>query len=274
MAGPVHVLDRGAPPPDLTLRYGQLEEHVVDVRLPAHLGNGPRPAAVIIHGGFWRPAYDRTHAGPQSVALAEAGYVVATVEYRRAGSSENSWVTTFDDVASVCDQLPSLLAASVGSNVRLATTVLVGHSAGGHLALWSAGRHRLPPTSRWHRTTPLPVSHVVSLAGIVDLVRADELRLGSGAAAALLGGGARTVPERYAVTNPAALLPLGVRTVLLHGSADQQVPVELSRNYAARAAAAGEAVTFTELPGVGHYELIDPLSPVWDRVLDAMAERS
>ncbi len=268
-----HVLTRVARGPDLTLRYGPLVDHVIDVRLPPRDGSGydaPRPLVVVIHGGFWRMAYDRVHAAPQSAALADAGYVVATLEYRRVGPRGGGWPETFDDVAEVVDRGPSLVAAAVRPHVPPSMTILVGHSAGGHLALWAAGRHRLPPSSRWHRRTPGEVAGVVCLAGVTDLVHADELRLGGDATRALLRGGAKAQPARYATTSPAALLPLGVPATLVHGSDDNVVPVELSRGFARAALAAGDRVELAELPGVGHYELIDPLSRAWPHVLSAV----
>lgn len=271
----LHVLERRAPPPDLTLPYGAHADQVVDVRLPrAGRYDEPPPLVVVIHGGFWRNAYDRAHAGPQSAALAEAGYVVATIEYRRVRGPGGGWPRTFDDIALACDGVPSLAATALRQRVTPGPMVLVGHSAGGHLALWAAARHRLPISCPWHRASPPTVAGAVSLAGVVDLMRGDELGLGGDATRALLGGGAGNVPERYAVANPAALLPLGVPAALVHGTADAEVPVELSREYTRRASAAGDAVELTELAGVGHYELIDPLSAAWPVVLDAIARLS
>jgi acetyl esterase/lipase len=254
-----------------TLAYGPLPEHEVDVRLP--VGGAAAPLVVVVHGGFWRPEWDRAHAGPQSEGLAVAGYVVATVEYRRVGAGEHGsgWPTTFDDVALLGDTVPGLVADAVGDRVDPARTVLVGHSAGGHLAAWSAARHRLPAGSRWHRATPLPVG-VVSLAGVLDLGLSERLGLGGHAARSLLGGATDKQPERYAEADPARLLPTGVPTVLVHGSDDDDVPPEVSRAFAAAARAAGGEVTLHELPGVGHMDLVDPTSAAWPAVLAAVAE--
>lgn len=266
-----YLLSRPVPPPDLTLSFGPLAEHVLDVRLPPGASPlGPRPLVVVVHGGFWRAEFDRAHAGPQSVGLAEAGYVVATVEYRRVGEG-GGWPATFDDVALLTDAVPALVHEAVGNRVDTGRTVLVGHSAGGHLASWAASRHRLPTGSTWHRPSALPVSGVVSLAGVLDLVASERMGLGSHAARRLLGGSPRRRAERYALASPAALLPTGCRTVLVHGTRDDVVPVEISRTYAEQAAAEGDDVELHELEGVGHYELIDPLSPAWPTVLAAVA---
>jgi acetyl esterase/lipase len=241
----------------------------VDVRLPA-VGE-PRPLVVVVHGGFWRAAYDRSHTGPQCAGLVAAGYVVATVEYRRVRRWGGGWPDTFDDVAAVTDLLPGLVADALPGRVDQGRTVLVGHSAGGHLAVWAASRHRLPPSSPWRRADPLPVRGVVSLAGVLDLRLAEERGLGDRAVRALLGGRRRVRTERLAAADPAGLLPTGVPTVLLHGTEDVAVPVEVSRAYAGAAGAAGDPVRLHELAGVGHFELIDPLSAAWPTVLDAVA---
>ena len=263
------VLSRSARAPDLTLSYGPLPEHLVDVRLPS--GRDPAALLVVVHGGFWGAEWDRAHAGPQSEGLADAGYVVATVEYRRVGMPGGGWPGTFDDLAMVADVVPGLVATETGRvAARDAGPVLVGHSAGGHLALWLASRHRLPASSPWHRSGPTPLAGVVSLAGMGDLVDASERGLGDHAAAALLGGEPGDHAERYAVASPARWLPLGVAAVLVHGTADPTVPVQCSRSYAAKATGAGDDVELRELDGVGHFELIDPLSSAWPTVLAAV----
>jgi acetyl esterase/lipase len=146
--------------------------------------------------------------------------------------------------------------------------LLAGHSAGGHLALWAAARHRLPAGNPWHTAVPASgASGVVTLAAVSDLAAGHELDLGQGAVAALLGGGPREQSGRYAVTDPARLLPLGRPAWLVHGTEDDRVPAAMSRDYAARAQAAGDETFLDELPGTGHFEVIDPLSAVWPRVL-------
>lgn len=262
------VLTRPAPEPDLTLRYGQGDDHVVDVRLPSP---GGAPVVVLLHGGFWRAEFDRGHTGPMGDDLARRGYIVCAPEYRRVSRPGDGWPATFDDVAAITDGVGELLADALGPDrVDLARTALVGHSAGGHLALWTAGRHRLPEGSRWRREAPLPVRGVVSLAGVCDLAASSARRLGDGAADALLGGSPDAYPERYAAASPAELLPLGVAVTLVHGSADDRIPVDISRDYAATARAAGDVVELRELRGHDHFAVIDPLSPAWPDVTAAI----
>jgi acetyl esterase/lipase len=253
--------------PHLTLRYGDLPDQVVDVRLPA--SEERRPLVVVVHGGFWKAEFDRAHAGPQSVGLADAGYVVATVDYRRVGQRGGGWPGTFDDLAALTDAVPSLLADARPDRVDISRTVLVGHSAGGHLAAWAAARHRLPPESAWHRDDPLDVG-VVSLGGVLDLEASERLGLGGHAARALLDGSPRRQPDRYALTNPAALVPTGGRLVAVHGADDEIVPITLSRRYVDLALAAGDPAELVEIAGCGHFELIDPLSAAWPAVLAAV----
>jgi acetyl esterase/lipase len=266
---PESVLDRPAPPPDVTLSYGPGSENVVDVRLPA--SRAPAPLVVVVHGGFWRTAFDRAHVGLQSAGLAEAGYVVATVEYRRVGRVGSGWPHTLDDAALFADTVPTLLAGSLPGRVELGRTVFVGHSAGGHLVTWLAARHRLPASSPWAAANPL-AGAVVSLAGVVDLSLAEELGLGQHATAALLGGSPAKRPDRYAQADPARLLPTGVRTVLVQGLDDTVVPPAVSRSYAAAARAAGDDVALHELAGADHYDVVDPTSAAWPAVLSAVAE--
>jgi acetyl esterase/lipase len=253
----ISVLDRPAPPPDLTLRYGPRPEHVVDLRLPPAVPDRA-PLIVLIHGGFWRPAYDRGHLGPMGHALAAAGYMVAVPEYRRAGMAEEGWTGTFGDIALVADQVAGIAGAH-GADTSAVTWA--GHSAGGHLALWAAARPGLPPECRWRG--PFTAAHVVSLAGCSSLRLCAEWNLGGGAVLSLMGGGPEEVPERYAVADPAALPPPAVPVTLVHGTADDQVPVGMSRAFGV-----GRLV---EIPEAGHYDLIDPESHAWPEVMAALA---
>ena len=282
------VLSRPAPPPDLVLSYGPGPEHVADVRLPRQSAGAlpagalpagglppvarPAPLVVFLHGGFWRVAFDRTHTGPLATALAAAGFAVCVPEFRRTGQRGGGWPGTFDDVAAAVDALPALVRDAAGADrVSDEPALLAGHSAGGHLALWAAARHRLPPDSGWRAPGPR-FRGVVALAAVSDLSACYALGLGQGAANALLGGGPRQHPEHYRLTDPMLLLPLDRPVRLVHGSADDRVPASMSRDYLDRARAAGDDAALDELPGAGHFEVIDPLSSWWPRVQTAFAE--
>jgi acetyl esterase/lipase len=250
------ILDRPAPPPPLTVRYGPRPEHVIDLWLPPDQPAPGRPAPfiVLIHGGFWRPAFDRTHLRPMAHALADAGNVVAVPEYRRAGMAAEGWTGPFDDIAAALEAAGPL-AEPHGADTGHLTWA--GHSAGGHLALWAAARPGLPPSSPWRG--PCPATHVVSLAGCNSLRMCAEWNLGAGAVRTLMGGGPDEVPERYAVADPAALPPPPVPVTLVHGTDDDTVPLAMSRLFGT-----GRLV---EIPGAGHFDLVDPLSPAWPQVL-------
>lgn len=291
------VLTRPAPPPDHVLRYGPLPDQVADLRLPPGLGaggTGQVPVLVLLlHGGFWRAAYDRKHLGPLAAALAAENFLVCTPEFRRTGQPGGGWPGTFDDVAAAVDRLPGLVRSALGGAAGPGQVILAGHSAGGHLALWSAGRHRLSPASPWHQSSSQPgavassgaadvpgvfgvsgaraseVVGVVALAPISDLTACHRAGLDDDAAGELLGGGPAEQSSRYAVADPARLVPLGVPVHIAHGTADDRVPFAMSREFAARAQAAGDPVTLDVLAGGGHFGVIDPLSADWPVVLAA-----
>jgi len=237
----------------VTVRYGDLPEHVIDLRLPAVT---PAPLIVLIHGGFWRPEYDRTHLRPMANALAACGYVVAMPEYRRAGMAPD-WRGTFDDIANALDAIAGR-AEPHGADPRRVTWA--GHSAGGHLALWAAARPHLTADSPWRGRCD--AQHVVSLAGCNSLSLTAAWNLGDGAAQNLLGGTPADHPDRYALTDPAVLTSPSVPVTLVHGTADDRVPVQMSR-----VTRAGRLV---EIDGADHFDLIDPHSRHWPRVLAAI----
>ncbi|MBO3749177.1 alpha/beta hydrolase [Streptosporangiaceae bacterium NEAU-GS5] len=245
------ILSRPGPPPDRTIPYGPHADQVIDLWLPPATSRG---WVAYLHGGFWRPEYDRSHARPLAAALAATGLTVALPEYRRTG-----WPEIFDDVHHAMNAFTALAEGP---------TLWSGHSAGGHLALWAAARHRLPRASAWFH--PSPRAPVVALAGCCSLERCAAWHLGADAAVALLGGIPADVPERYALADPGALLPLGVPITLVHGTDDDRVPVAMSREFGADATARGDAVRLVEITGADHFDLIDPLSPAWPQVAAAL----
>jgi acetyl esterase/lipase len=268
------VLTRQARAPDLVLRYGEQADQVADVHLPradsmarTESRGGPN-FAIFLHGGFWRSAYGREHTAPLAEALAAAGFIVCAPEYRRTGQVGGGWPGTFDDVAAAVDRLPGLVAQAAGGLVDVSRIVIGGHSAGGHLALWAASRRRLPVGSSW-LATGLAVAGVVGLAAVSDLAACFDQRLGRQAAGDLIGGGPDRFPGRYAIADPVRLLPVGIPVRLVHGTADDRVPCEMSLSYVGRAQAAGDDATCTVLPGAGHFDVIDPLSAIWPQVVEA-----
>lgn len=250
---PRAVLSRPASPPDAVLRYGDSGEAVTDLRLPLRAAaDPPAPLAVLVHGGFWREEYDRRHTRPMADALAAAGWAVAAPEYRRTGRDGGGWPGTFDDVAAALAALPAGVGAVAPGAVDVGRVVLVGHSAGGQLALWAAAAAGVRPAG---------LTGVLALAPVADLGAAWRLDLDGGAVRALLGGGPDDVPDRYAAVDPVRLPAPPVPVVVLHGAEDEQVPLALSESYARHTGARLEI-----LPGVGHFGLIDPRSRAWPRV--------
>ena len=194
---------------------------------------------------------------PACEALARAGFATWNVEYRRVGNPGGGWPGTFLDVGAAVDHLKRI-APQHGLDLR--RVAIVGHSAGGQLALWCAGR-RWIRGGELHAAKPLKLRGAVSLAGIVALRRAYEL--GVDGVAALMGGSPDAVPDRYATGDPMALIPIGLPQVLVHGTADKVVPPSLSADYQREAKARGDDARLVSLPGVGHTELIDPRTAAW-----------
>lgn len=259
---PREVLSRPAPPPDATVAYGDDPLQIADLHLPAPEAATGAPV-VFVHGGFWMPAFDRVHARPLVAGLVAAGHPVANVEYRRTGQPGGGWPGTCDDVADAIRSVPTLLATAMaerGDDVaRMSRPILMGHSAGGHLALWAA-----------HECGPDTVDGVVALAPVADLARAYALALGGGAVVQWLGGSPTEVPDHYAAADPAANLPIGVPIVVIAGELDAQVPYEIGRAFVEAARAAGDDARFIGLANTDHFALIDPESAAWPAVLQAV----
>lgn len=235
-----------APPPDADVRiaYGPEPLQFGDLRLPP--GDGPHPVAVVVHGGYWQAIHNLTHAGHLCVDLAGHGIATWNVEYRRMGDPGGGWPGTRDDVVLALDHVPELAAAYP---LDLDRVVVMGHSAGGQLALLAAA------------PTRVTLRGVVSLAGVVDLHMLDAAGSDRGLARRLLGAGPEDAPGRWRDASPRQHLPWPVRTVLVCGTAD----VHWRPNEATAAAAqeAGGEVQLIALPDAGHFELVDPLATEW-----------
>jgi acetyl esterase/lipase len=207
---------------------------------------------VFIHGGFWRSAIDRKYSGPLANDLAARGWPVAAIEYRRVGQEGGGWPGTFDDVRAALRAVPELVS---GLGVDGRRPILAGHSAGGHLAMWYSVEE------------PDRVGGVLALAPVCDLVATHDQWLDNGAAADLLGGGPEQVPDRYDAADPMVRPRPDVPIIVVHGTQDQRVPVQQSREYARR-----HGVQLAELPGMEHFGVVDPESPAWPFVLTSLTE--
>ena len=253
------VLTRTSDLPDAVVRYGNHADAIIDIHLPAHRGADPLPVSpllVLLHGGFWRVEYDRVHTRPLAEALTREGFVVATPEYRRVGGSgtlRGGWPTTLEDIGAAVGSLPGLLDEL---DVTTGRTTVMGHSAGGQLALWLANE-------------PYPIDRVVGLAPVGDLRAAARAHLGADAVQAFLGGSPEEVPERYDAADPATRL--GTRpdcdVVIIHGVEDTIVPIDNSRGLEEQ----HPDIVMCELAGIEHFGVIDPLSRAWPVVRAAAA---
>lgn len=248
-----------------TFRYGPAGSQVGDLHLPR--AKNP-PVICLLHGGFWRLPYARDQYTPIAEDLVRRGYAAWNLEYRRLGETGGGWPGTLQDVSAGIDHLATLKAQ--GNDLDLERVVTVGHSAGGHLALWSAGPRRVL------QGEPLPQVRVMAAVGqapAADMRRIYELNCSNGVAVEFLGGTPAQQPERYALASPKALLPLGVPQLVVHGTDDDTVIVDIGREYAAAARQAGDPVELVEFPGMGHFEHLDPKGQAWAAVV-AWLERT
>ncbi|MFF1406528.1 alpha/beta hydrolase family protein [Streptomyces sp. NPDC058294] len=280
--------------PDATAAYGDHPDQVIDFYAPrpgAESAASPAPLVVVLHGGAWRARHDRRHITPFAHHLARRGFAVANVEYRRGGrplipGQDNGtrephaeagdtppagrWPDTLDDVAAALDALPALVREAL-PQADAGRTVLTGHSAGGHLALWAAARHVLPADAPWRTDGPAALRGVVALAPIADLQVAEKLGVCGHASRQLLGGH-EVFAERRAYADPVLLLPTGIATTLVQGRADLVVPPAVAESYAEAAAKAGETAGLTLLADVGHFPLIDPAADACAVVAEEIAQ--
>jgi acetyl esterase/lipase len=259
------ILSRPVPTKGNRVQYGREPLQFGELRFPR--GPGPSPLLFVIHGGFWSSSYDLSHISHLCESLTSRGIVTCSLEYRRVGNSGGGWPGTFLDVAAAADFFRQNLMKD--PRVDLAKAAVIGHSAGGHLAFWLGGQQNVPEGSVLHAEKKPWLGAVISLAGVVDLRAAWDLRLGNGAARRLIGGDPQQYPERYDEASPIELLPMKVKQVLIHGRDDEIVPISQSERFVERARAAGDEPLLVALDGIGHFELIDPESQAWNSVAQA-----
>jgi acetyl esterase/lipase len=239
------------------LSYGEHRAQFGELYRPVGASAG---TVVVIHGGFWRSLYNLSLGRPLALDLVARGYTVWNLEYRRVGAG-GGWPYTLTDVAAGIDRLADL-------DVDTDRVVAVGHSAGGHLAVWAAGRPGL--------TTGVPgadprvvLRAAVSQAGVVGLAEAARSGVGNGAVTDLIGGDPETAPARYAIADPTAHLPVDAAVLCVHARADDSVPFWMSEQYVDAAQNAGGRATLAEAPG-DHFTLIDPATRDWGLVVAAL----
>ena len=264
------LLARPRPTPTKVVSYGPAEQQRGELFLPS--AKGPHPVAVLVHGGCWLAKLTGPELmEPLAADLQHRGYAVWNIGYRRLGHAGGGYPGTFLDVADAMDKLRVIAREN---SLDLKRVVVIGHSAGGQLALWAAARAHLSKTSALYRPDPLPVGGVVSLAGINDL---EDFRAhGPGACGEprtvdrLLGQATAERPDVYADTSPARLLPLGVPYAVASSELDDIVPKRFANHFISKARAANDRVQDIEIAGAGHFELIDPQSAAWKQIVRAI----
>lgn len=236
-----------------TIAYGDDPQQRFELSRP---GGRSRGVVVVIHGGFWQAQYDLSLGRPLAASLARQGWTAANLEYRRLGNG-GGWPATFDDVSAGIDALADV------ESLDLDRVITLGHSAGGHLAVWAAGRQLLEP---W-RGARVRVTAAVAQAGVLDLGTALKGAIGGPTVRQLIG---EQSPPRLALTDPLSQAPLDVPVRCVHGVDDRVVPIEQSEAYVAASRSAGGDARLVEVDG-DHFDVIDPRSEAWRRTLDALA---
>ena len=251
--------------------YGNDESQYGDLYLPES-GSGAvrrRPGTVVVlHGGFWRARRSSELGAPLAADLAARGWAAWNLEYRRVGNG-GGWPNTVADVAAGIDLLAELNAdGEIGAGLDLDRVVAIGHSAGGQLAVWAAGRAGLP-AGAVGSAPRVRVTGVIAQGAILDLIQGAVDELTTPAVPEFLGGMPDQVPERYQLASPQARLPLDVPVRCLHARDDDIVPFSQSADYVRAARAAGADASVIEVPG-GHFGVIDPTAPAWQAALDLL----
>jgi acetyl esterase/lipase len=248
------ILGLKPPPADHRLPYGTDPNQFGDLRIPT--AGGPFPVVMNIHGGFWRAKYGLEHAGHLCAALTKKGIATWNLEYRRVGNAGGGWPGSFEDVANGFRFFPQIAKQY---KLDVARVLVLGHSAGGQLALCLAAHE--PALMR-----------AVSLAGVVDLQRAFELHLSNDAVLEFLGGKPADVAEHYQEADPMQMSIRKARQILICGTKDDVVPPSFSEKYAKAKHAKGEDVKLIEIADADHFDVIDPRSDAWKRVEGAVSE--
>ena len=253
------ILDRTPSPAGERIHWGDAPQQFADLRRPE--GDGPHPAVIVIHGGYWRNRYSLDYMGHACKALTAQGAVTWNLEYRRVGDEGGGWPGTMKDIIAGTHYLFDH-AEELGVDAN--KVIVLGHSAGGHFASWLTSLQSTPDTPEANQPSPLLAA--VSLAGVLDLHRAWELHLSDDAVVELLGGTPEQAPERYIATSPVAMVPPRTPQFVLHGQNDESVPIELSQRYAQAVTSAGGVATMLAIPNADHFDVVDPESPVWPEI--------
>jgi len=256
-----------APAPTARLTYGSGPLQFGNLRLPK--GAGPHPVVLYVHGGCYLAQYSISHAAALEQALADSGYAVWSIEYRRVGDDGGGWPGTFDDVARAADHLREL---ATRYPLDLKRVVAAGHSAGANFALWLAARHWLGADSPWRGGNPLPVLAVLGLTPAPDLAALHTSGVCNNVIDKLMGGSPAQVPERYRDLSPAQLLPIGAPQTLIVGAHDRAWGPSGRAFHTLSVAAHDSHVRLIEAPESGHFDVVAPTTTSWRLVIDALRD--
>lgn len=240
------------------ISYGDDDAQFLELTRPTE--GASKGVVVVIHGGFWQSQYDLSLGRPLAASLAERGWTAANLEYRSLGNG-GGWPATFDDIAAGIDALADV------EGLDTSTVITLGHSAGGQLAVWAAGREEVANPD-WNRPR-VPVTAAVAQAGVLDFGLAIEQNLGGGAVEAFMGASLAEEPARYDDGDPIRSVPLQVPVRCVHGGDDSTVPPAQSASYVDAATAAGADATTTVVDG-DHFTVIDTGSKAWATTLQIL----
>ncbi|SEC25197.1 Acetyl esterase/lipase [Terriglobus roseus] len=270
LMGPPEFQALPSKPADFRYSYGPNADQFGELRVPSN--TGPHPVAILIHGGCWRADYSTLRdLAPMADALKAKGIATWNIEYRRLSQSGGGWPGTYLDVGKGADYLRIIAERH---RLDLSRVILVGHSAGGHLAMWAASRSRLAAGSPLHVNDPLPIRGVVNLAGTADMeafIPFEQDACAESVVEELLGGKPFEVPEHYEQASAIRRLPIGVSQILFWGRKDQVVPMSLGERYINAAKDAGDSVRLIAFPTVGHFEIASPFSVTWPTIESEIA---
>lgn len=254
---------------DFRITYRSDSSQFGELRVPP--GEGPHPVVVLVHGGCFKAMYATLKdLAPMADALKDSGIATWNIEYRRLGHPGGGWPGTYLDVSRAVDHLRTFAGQH---KLDLNRVVVVGHSAGGHLAMWAASRGRVPASSGIHTADPLPVRGVINLAGPIDMtanIQGYERLCRDTVITSLMGGSPETVPEHYSSASINKLVPLGVPQVVIVGEFEDFLPRPIADSYIRAATQSGDRARLIVIPRVGHFEIASPSASSWPQVVPAV----
>lgn len=263
---PVEFQALPSKPTDHRISYGKDPNQYGELRIPASAG--PHPVVILIHGGCWRAEFATLRdLAPMGDQLEADGIASWNIEYRRLYQPGSGWPGTYLDVGQAVDFLRTLVQQY---NLDLNRVVVLGHSAGGHLAMWVAARHKLPKESRIYLENPLPIRGVIDLAGTPDMAGYvhldDKNNCGADVIKGMLGENPEDARERDKQVSALKLLPLGIPQVLIWGRQDDYLTVKVAEKYEQAAKQAGDQIRVITMENTGHFEIATTLPPTWEVV--------